>query len=334
MFLLLVFVAAAVGLIGYKIFGSNTGSFSEGTYFYIPTGANYAQVKHSLKNKGFVKDIGSFDLLARQAGYPGKIRAGKFHIPKGINNYDLIRMLRSGQQVPVKLVLNRLRTKDDLVRFISSRLEADSLALRQLLNDPVYLAQFGLDTGTALCAILPDTYEYWWNTPADKVFRKLATYYTHFWNEDRKKKALDKGLTPQQAIILASIVEEETNYKPEMPDVASVYLNRLHRRMKLQADPTVKYAVGDFTLRRITAAHTAIASPYNTYFREGLPPGPICTPAATTIEAVLNAPKTPYLYFCAKEDFSGQHRFATTYAEHRRNAALYHRALNGAGIKR
>jgi len=240
--------------------------------------------------------------------------------------------LRSGRQTPVKLVINKLRTKKDFIHYVSSNLEADSLVLQQMLNDNVYLSQFGLDSNTAMVAVMPDTYEFWWNTTADKAYRKFEKYYAKFWTAERKSKAQQLGLSPVEVTILASILEEETNYNKEKPLIASVYINRLKHGMKLQADPTAKYAYGDFTLRRITSALTSLASPYNTYFTAGLPPGPICTPSKKSIEAVLNAPATDYLYFCAKEDFSGAHRFAKTYQEHQKNAHLYQEALNNRGI--
>jgi UPF0755 protein len=332
-FLIAVIIAAIIGgLAVYKVFGPTAGTSSKGEYLYIRTGSNYEQVKQALKEQGFVKDLTTFDLLAKQANYPENVKAGKYHITRGMSNYNIIRMLRSGRQAPVKMVINKLRTKQDLVNLIGSNLEADSLVLKQMLRDPVYLSQFGLDTNTAMCAIIPDTYEMWWNTNADKAFRKLAKYYGAYWTDEKKEKASAHGLTPQEVITMASIVEEETNNNAEKPHIASVYLNRINKGMRLQADPTAKFAVGDFAIRRITSAITGIASPYNTYYVSGLPPGPICTPSKKSIEAVLNAPKTDYLYFCAKEDFSGSHRFAASYSEHQKNASLYQQALNARGI--
>jgi UPF0755 protein len=179
---------------------------------------------------------------------------------------------------------------------------------------------------------MPNTFEFYWNTSADKAFRKIEQGFARFWTDTRKSAAKARSLTPQQATILASIVEEESNKHDEQPNIASVYLNRMKKGMKLQADPTAKYAAGDFALRRITSAQTSIASPYNTYYVAGLPPGPICTPSPKTIDAVLAAPETDYLYFCAKEDFSGYHRFAASYADHMKNAALYQQALNAKGV--
>lgn len=317
----------------YKVYGPNTGNFSEEKYLYIPTGSRYHAVKEILESENFVNDIWSFDLLAKKAGYPDNVKAGRYKIRKGMSNYDLIRMLRAGQQESVKIVIQKIRTPDALIRLLTTKLEPDSMDYISLFADSTFLAGFGLDTQNFLCAILPNTYEFWWNTPASKVFAKLASYYTRFWNEQRLAQAKAKNLTPIDVCILASIVEEETNYRPEMPDIASVYLNRLRKGMKLQADPTAKFAVGDFTLKRITFQHTRLESPYNTYHVFGLPPGPICTPDSRTLEAVLQATETSYLYFCAAPDFSGKHLFATTYAAHMQNARNYHRALRAAGIQ-
>lgn len=333
--LLKIFIGIAILVLLYLVFvvfGPNTGSFTKGEYLYIPTGAHYEQIKKTLVDDGFISNITSFELLAQQTGYPNKIRPGKYKILKGMSNYNIIRMLRSGKQDPVKLVIKKLRTKADFIRLLSRNLEADSLVLKQMFADNTYLSEFGLDSNTVLCAVMPDTYEFYWNTSADKAFRKIAKYYATFWTEERKQQANDKGLSPKEAITLASIVEEETNFNPEKPLVASVYLNRLKRGMKLQADPTAKFAYGDFTIKRITSAIIATASPYNTYFSTGLPPGPICTPSKKTIEAVLHAANTDYIFFCAKEDFSGTHNFASSYAVHQKNAQLYQAALNARGI--
>jgi UPF0755 protein len=331
MIVLLVLLAA--GLIGgYFAFGPNTGSLAEGEYLYIHTGSNYEQVKAALDKGGFVRDMKSFEFLAKQADYPSKVRAGRYRIKRGMSNWAIVRMLRSGKQEPVKLVLGKMRTKADFIRAVSTHLEAESEVMKRMLVDNVYLGQFGLDSNTALCAVLPDTYEFFWNTSADKAFRKIEGNFSRYWSESRKAKAAAQNLKPTEAIIMASIVEEESNKRDDQPKIASVYINRLQKGMRLQADPTAKWAAGDFAIRRITSAHTSIPSPYNTYYVAGLPPGPICTPSAATIDAVLAAPKTDYIYFCAKEDFSGYHRFASSYAEHMKNASLYQQALNARGV--
>lgn len=326
-------IIIATGLFAaFKVFGPNTGTFTDGEYLYVRTGSSFDAVMNGLEAGGFVRDMKTFKLLADEADYSHHIHAGKYHIKHGMSSYNMIRMLRSGRQEPVKLVINKLRTKQDLINIICHNLEADSTVLKQMLQDTTYLAQFGLDTNTAMCAIMPDTYDFFWNTTADKAFRKIEKNFTRFWTDERKAKAGARSITPVQAIIVASIVDEESNKNDEKPNIASVYLNRLHKGIKLQADPTVKFAIGDFSIRRITGAHLAFQSPYNTYQNAGLPPGPICTPSPQSIDAVLNAPETNFIYFCAREDFSGYHRFAATDAEQAKNAKLYHDALDARGI--
>ncbi|MBS1615388.1 MAG: endolytic transglycosylase MltG [Bacteroidetes bacterium] len=332
MILAILLLTLALGLIAsFFVFGPNTGALGEGEYFYVHTGANYEQVKEALQEGGFVRDMKSFDFLARRADYPLHVHPGRYHIPPGMSNWSLIRMLHSGRQSPVNLVIGKLRTKEDFIRLVCTKLEADSITMKSLLHDDVYLAQFGLDSNSALCAVLPNTYQFYWNTNADKVYRKLERGFVAFWTPARKAKAQQLGLSPVQTIILASIVEEESNMRKEQPLIASVYLNRLKKGMKLQADPTARFAAGDFSIRRIGAAQTSLASPYNTYVVSGLPPGPICTASPKTIDAVLAAPPTDYLYFCARADFSGYHSFSSSYNEHLKNAQAYQQALNAHG---
>jgi UPF0755 protein len=331
LYVLIVLIAIGL-LIAYKTFGPNTGAQSKGEYFYLHTGSDYDRMKAGLEEGGFISDMMSFNLLAKLAKLQDHLHPGKYKINNGMSNFNIIRMLRSGRQTPVKLVINRLRKKHDLVSLLSVNLEADSLAVAQMLNDPQYLSQFGLDTNTAMCAIMPDTYDFFWNTNADKAFRKIHKDYTRFWDAAHRQQAHDQGLNPVKTIIIASIVEEETNMADDKPKIASVYMNRVQKGMKLQADPTVKFAIGDFTIRRITGPMLQTESPYNTYMYAGLPPGPICTPSAGSINAVLNAPKTTYLYFCAKADFSGYSDFATTYNEQLKNARAYQKALDARGI--
>ena len=318
--------------IAFKVFGPNTGTFTRGDYLYVHTGASYDQLKQSLVEGGFVSDMFSFNILANQAKLSAHVHAGKYKIPPTMSNYKLIRMLHSGRQTPVKLVINKLRTKQDFIRLLSTNLEADSASLTTMLSDPDYLDHFGLDTNTAMCAIMPDTYDFFWNVNADKAFRKIQKNYTRFWDSKRRDAAKNLGLDPVKVIIVASIVDEETNLNDDKPLVASVYLNRLKKGMKLQADPTVKFGIGDFTIRRINGEMLKNNSPYNTYMYEGLPPGPICTPAVSSIEAVLQSPKTNFLYFCAKEDFSGHSNFAVTFEDQMKNARAYQKALDARGI--
>lgn len=313
---------------GYKILGPNS---SKEQFLYVKTGTTYEQLLQQLKN-GYVNDIHSFDFLAKRAGLPEHIHPGKYQVKWGMTNYELVKKLRNGRQMPVKLVINKLRTRNDFVHLLCSNLEVDSVQMQELLHDHDYLADMGLDTNTVMCGVRPDTYEFYWNTTGDKAFRKIYSNYTRFWTDERKQQAKKHGLTPVQATIMASIIDEESNVPADKLNIASVYLNRMEKGMKLQADPTVKFAVGDFTIKRIGGPMLKNESPYNTYQHAGLPPGPICTPSNGSIEAVLHAPETTYLYFCAKADLSGASVFASTDAEHLQNARLYQQALNARGI--
>ncbi len=326
--ILLVIIAAVLGSI-YYFFGPNS---RKERFLYVRTGETYDQLLTELRDSNYINNAGSFDIIARQWKLAQHIRPGKYLISRGISSFELVRKLRNGNQVPVKIVINKLRTKNDFIELLSNNLEVDADRLHDMLSQPDYMEEFGLDTSTVLCGVIPDTYEFYWSTSADKAFRKIFKNYSRFWSETRKRQAKDHGLTPTQATIIASIIDEETNKLDDKPNIASVYLNRLEKGMKLQADPTVKYAIGDFTIRRITGAMLKTQSPYNTYQNTGLPPGPICTPSASSVDAVLQAPKTNYIYFCAKADLSGASVFAATDAEHLKNAHAYQQALNARGI--
>lgn len=318
--------------LGYRVFGPNTRAFGDNKYFYIRTGSSYKDVLDGLEDQEIVRNRSAFDWLARRLDYDKRVKPGRYQINRGMSNFELVRMLRSGRQTPVKLVIKKLRTQNDFVRLVSKNLEADSTALRAIMNDEVFLRQFNLTPATAMCAVMPNTYEFYWNTSAGKVFDKLADEYADFWTPERKQKAESFGLSPREVIVLASIVEEETNTTEEKPTIASVYYNRIKKRMLLQADPTVKFAMQDFGLKRILGKHTEYDSPYNTYRYAGLPPGPICTPSVKSIEAVLNMENTNYLYFCVRFDKPGYHAFAATYAEHLVNARAYHKKLDKMGL--
>lgn len=333
-----VYIALALGLVGsifiyIKLFRNNTVAHAKPKYLYIRTGSNIEQVLKSISDSNLLKDEKSFLQTAQWLNLKNAIHPGRYEFESGMGNYSLVSMLKSGRQKPVKLVINKLRTKDDVIRKISTQLEADSNELRKLFEDSTYLKKYGINSSQIQCAIMPATYEFYWNTKADKAFEKIAKSYENFWTEERKHKATALNLSVPQVITIASIVEEETNKNDEKPNIASVYLNRYKIGMKLGADPTVKFAVGNFALKRILNVHTQFPSPYNTYYTNGLPPGPICTPSAKSIDAVLNPTQTKFLFFCAKEDFSGYHNFAETYAEHLANARRYQDALNKRGIK-
>ena len=247
---------------------------------------------------------------------------------------DLANMLRSGNQEAVKLIFNHIRTKEQLVQKISKQLELDANDLLNLLNDSVFLAKYNLNTQTVISIFIPNTYEFWWNTSATGFFERMYSEYEKFWNKERVSKAKEIGLSPLQVIILASIVEEENYRTDEQARIAGVYMNRLKKGMLLQADPTIKFVLGDFSIKRLLYKDLEIDSPYNTYMYTGLPPGPIRIPERSAINAVLNYEKHNFLYMCAKEDFSGYHNFAVSARQHAINAKKYQHALNKLKINR
>jgi UPF0755 protein len=280
-------------------------------------------------NQRYISSAWWFDKTARLFGFSAdRVKAGRYKINKGMSLFQLVRMLKNGRQTPVNLVITKLRTKEDFARKTGSLFECDSMQMMAFLDNPDSLDRYGLDTNTVMTAILPDTYTYFWNTTPSRIFKKIYENSQLFWNEERSEKAANHGLTPAQAYILASIVEEETNDKNDKPLIASVYLNRLSRGMLLQADPTIKFALRNFTLKRIYQKYLSVESPYNTYRNKGLPPGPICTPSRQTIEAVLDSPGTDYLYFVAKSDLSGKHVFTSNYNDHLKYAKEYQQLLN------
>ncbi|HUZ59633.1 MAG TPA: endolytic transglycosylase MltG [Hanamia sp.] len=324
-FLLLIVIGIA--FCAWNIFGPVTQN-PEKKFLYIPTGAVYQQVKDSLLKNNIIKGTFWFDKIAENIEYPQKVKAGKYKIPEGMSLYHLLIMLHSGKQVPVKLVITKLRTKEDLAKKIAGDFETDSLAVIHFLNDTDSLKQFDVDTNTVLTDVIPNTYIFVWNTPMKKIFLKLYEEEQKFWNKERLEKAQQLQLTPQQVYTLASIVEEETNKQDDKGKIASVYINRLRKGMKLAADPTVKFALKDFGLKRIYNKYLETPSPFNTYLNKGLPPGPICTPSIKTIDAVLDSPQTDYLFFVARSDFSGYSNFASTYQQHQINAKAYQKALD------
>ncbi|HNW97269.1 MAG TPA: endolytic transglycosylase MltG [Bacteroidales bacterium] len=303
------------------------------TYLYIKTGSDFNEVLNQLNTNKIISDASSFEWLADYKDYKNHVKPGKYTIKNGMNNNELINMLMSGRQEPVKLVFNNVRTKYQLAGKMSSQLEADSLSIIELLDNADYLDSLGFTVDNAIAVFIPNTYELYWNTSAKQLFEKMKKEFDKFWNNSRKTKAENAGLSPVEVEILASIIQEESRKYDEMPTIAGVYINRLNKGMKLEADPTVKFAIGDFSIKRILKKHLLTDSPYNTYQNKGLPPGPICLPDSRIIDKVLNYEKHNYLFFCAKPDGSGYHSFAKTSAEHSRNAQIYHQYLNTLKIK-
>lgn len=316
------------------LWASNINPDASDTDLFIPTGSGYEEVLELLKSKNILKHPGHFDMLAGFMKYKrDKVPPGKYVLRQGMGNLQIIRKLRSGDQDPVLVVINNNRLLHDLAGNAARFLETDSLGFLEYLTKNETLTEYGYTPENFLCMFIPNSYEMFWTTGPEKFVSRMNKENARFWNEDRKEKLKKHGLSPTEAYILASIVEKESNFEPERPDIAGVYLNRLKQGMKLQADPTVVFATGLFDLRRVLYSHLETDSPYNTYRYSGLPPGPICMPSISSLEAVINAEDHNYLFFCAKPDNSGQHAFAATLAEHNKNAAAFSRWLNENKIK-
>jgi len=305
----------------------------ESVYIFIPTNSGFDAVKTILYKENYIKDKESFEWLCEKKGYTAKVKSGRYLLKNHMSNNELINMLRNGRQDPLKVTFNNIRTKQQFAGRIGKLIEADSASIMSLLSNEDFLKKYNLNIDNVMCVFIPDTYEMYWDTPADKFFEKMYNHYSKFWNDSRKQKAAEMGISPTDVVILASIVYQETKKKDEMSRIAGVYLNRIHKKMPLQADPTVIFALGDFSIKRLLNDQLEIESPYNTYKNLGLTPGPICLPDAFVIDKVLDYEKHDYLYFCAKEDFSGYHNFAETAAQHALNAQKYHNALNNLRIK-
>jgi UPF0755 protein len=328
--MLVIMAGALAGAILYKkILSANvsvTGDRIE--YLYIRTGDAFPDVLRSLSENDLLIDTASFRWVALRKNYPRHVYPGRYRIPSGCNNNRLVNILRSGQQEPVRLVFNNIRSREKLASVISAQIEADSLEILDLFHNEDQLKEYGLTRETVMGVFIPNTYEIYWNTSAGDFLERMVREYRIFWNDDRTAQAARIGLEPMEVVTLASIVDEETLLAEEEPRIAGVYMNRLERRIRLHADPTVKYAVGDMGITRVLQKHLEVDSPYNTYRHGGLPPGPIVVPSISAIEAVLQYERHNYLYFCAREDFSGYHNFASTLAQHNRNARLYQKALD------
>lgn len=322
-----ILLVVAVGYVGWTLFGTTINEPAE-KFFYIHTGSSYQSVKDSLIKKKIISGTFWFDRIAKYLDYDKAIKPGKYKINHGMSLIKLVRMLRSGNQSPVNLVIIKLRTKEDLARKLANNFESDSVAVINFLNNNDSLSKYNLDSNTVITAVIPNTYVLKWNNTTSSIFKKLFTEQQKFWTKKRKEEAEVLHLTEKEVYTLASIVEEETNKEEDKGNIASVYLNRMRTGMKLAADPTVKFAMKDFGLKRIYFKYLSYPSPYNTYQVQGLPPGPICTPSINTIDAVLNAPATNYLFFVAKPDFSGYSNFASKYEEHQKFAKAYQQALD------
>ena len=329
---IIICLLALAGMMVYYLTGSLSKS-GQSEYIYIDDNDDIDSVAAKLAPIANEQALLSFKLVSRHVGYSKHIRTGRYAIEPGEGIFSVLRKLKNGHQAPVRLTIPESRTTDRLAGALARKLMMDSLSLSILLKDSTFCAKQGFDTASIVCMFVPNTYEVYWNTSIENLMSRLKKEHDKFWDSSRQAKATAIGLTPNEVCTLASIVDEETSNNPEKPMIARMYLNRLAKGMALQADPTVKFALKDFAIRRIYHNMLNTDSPYNTYRYAGLPPGPIKVASVAGIDAVLNAPNHSYLYMCAKEDFSGTHNFASTYSEHLRNAAKYTKALNERGIK-
>ena len=333
--LILISLCMLVGIAGIivpKILNEYKKSVTEKTTVYIPLNATYTQMLDSLQNA--ISDIESFARVAKKASLQDNFKPGRYILTPDKSNKDIVRMLHNGWESPMMLTLSgNIRTLEKLSGILGRRLAADSASFMEYFQRPEVWQENGFAQETFMAMFIPDTYEVYWTITPQKFVQRMKKEYDKFWYGERMAKADSIGLKPLEVSILASIVCEETNYVPEMPKVAGVYMNRLKRGMKLDADPTVKFALNDPSIKRILFRHLEVDSPYNTYKHAGLPPGPITIPGTKGIDAVLNYQKHDFLYFCANANMDGTHKFAKGLSEHNRNAREYQAALNRMKIR-
>ncbi len=338
-FLLKLFIAGILlallaGFAAYKIAFLPNITATEPVILYIPTGSSFQCVLDSLNKYNLLKSQKTFMLTAKIKKYDVLVKAGKYQIDSAESNWHLINKLRSGTQVPVNVVVPSVRTIDRLCDIVAQKLEFTPEQLYEYLTNPDTLKALGYNQYTIPALFIPNTYQFFWNTSPEKFVERMKIEHRRFWTPERREKAEKIGLTPVQVSILASIVQAEQMQHPdERPRIAGLYLNRLRKNIALQSDPTLVFAIGDFTIKRVYDYHKKVNSPYNTYMHIGLPPGPILIPEPASIDAVLNAEKNNYLYMCAKDDFSGYHYFSTNLTQHTLYAKKYHNALNQLNIR-
>ena len=320
------------GAVYWILFKNNIAPSESRLYVNIPTGSDLNDVKRILSEREILLSIQTFEMAARIKGYK-TVKPGHYVFNRSMSNREIVNMLQSGRQVPVKLVIYNMRTKEDFAGLVGRTLEIDSVEFLAKLNDPDFCGGYNLDTNNILNLFITDNYELKWNTNMIDFTNRMKGYYEKFWQGDRRAKAKEMGFNPAEITTLASIVEKECIFDKELPIVAGVYLNRLRLNMPLQADPTLVYATRDFEARRVTDYHKGFESPYNTYLHAGLPPGPICMPKKKSIDAVLNADQNDYLYFCANPDMSGYSVFSKTLAEQNKIAVQYRKKLNQMKVK-
>ncbi|MBX0290789.1 endolytic transglycosylase MltG [Hymenobacter sp. HSC-4F20] len=335
---LLVFLllAGALGAAWYVLWKPNVRYSAFGpAYLYIRTGTGYAAVLDSLRKYELLHDLTTFERVARWRAYPAQVKPGRYLLRPGLSNSGLVEMLLRGEQDTVAFTLDAFKYKPQLARQVARQLETDSVQLRRLLQNNAFLQRrYQLDTTTILTLFLPGGYRLLWNTSARQFLDSAAATHARFWTPTRQRRADSLGLTPTEVHVLASIVQRETAKKEDKPLIAGTYLNRLRRGMRLQADPTLLWAIGNFGVRRVLNRDKLVDSPYNTYKHKGLPPGPITSANRQSLDAVLQPTHHEYLFFCARPGGSGYSDFAVTFAEHKRNARRYQHWLDSLGVKR
>lgn len=339
--LIVLIVLLAAGIGGYwayrNIFRSNVHlDGKKFTYIYIPTGAKFEDVLEALYDQNIIDDHASFEWTAKEMGLPEHVNPGKYRIGAEMSNRSIANMIIKGRQEKVKLFFNsQIRTREDFINYVSDKLEIDKGELENYLDDDAKLEElYGLNSSDIMALVTPETYELNWNTHIDELFGLIKADYDKLWTRARLDKAKAIGLDKAEVAVLASIVQSESGIKAEQQKIAGVYINRLHQDIKLQADPTLVFANGNFDAQRVLKADKDIDSPYNTYRYKGLPPGPIALVSEQAIDAVLNYTRHSYIYFCAKPDFSGYSCYTSDYSEHQKNAQAYQDALNKKGIRR
>lgn len=325
--------AAAAGIVAWHWVFSPVGKNDQVQYVYIKPRTTYEEFVQELNHEVGMRHPRVFRSIARYKHFAERMRPGRYAVTPGTHASELMNAIMVGRQEPIKLTIHNIRTQEELVRLLHNRLMPDSTAFASILADSAVCAGAGMTPETMRCLFLPDTYHVLWTVTPQELITMMKRYYDAYWTAERRAQADSIGLTPVQVATVASIVEEESGQKDEHARIAGLYINRLHKGMKLQADPTVKFALGDFTIRRILHEHLQVASPYNTYHVTGLPPAPIRLALKSTMEHVLHYEHHDYLYMCAKEDFSGHHNFAADYATHKANARRYQQALNERNIR-
>ena len=335
-FALIVIIGLALGSKAYQyVYGSNVKDIDQPIELLILPGEAYSDVLKKLEGLNILEDMASFEYVADLKSYPELVKSGRYVVESRMSNNQLINMLRIGEQTPVKLSFNNVRTIPELAGKVSRKLAGDSLLFHKVLTNDSIMRHYGFSRRTYISMFIPNTYEFYWNTSPEKFIERMAGEFKKFWTDARLAKARALGLTQSEVVTLASIVQAEQTVKfEEHKTIAGLYINRIRKGIALQSDPTVKFAVGDFGLKRVLNVHLKSDSPYNTYKHPGLPPGPICMPDIRAVDAVLNYEKHSYIFMCAKADFSGFHHFTANHREHSRYAKAYRKALDDNKIYR